>query len=171
MVMIKIREKRFRDGHRCDDLFSRRGLDKALERFISHLMWKDVQLVAHNVNTLMIRSTGMGTVDTTTFEGSLMDMRHLHQLAHVVFGLHTDIPTHRVFRDTELWDKIEAVRGPVERAKAILACSMGGVPQDVARSLVARDYKTEEVCMAYALHVEDPSVPMLDLLSWNHEEA
>ncbi len=56
------------------------------------------------------------------------------------------------------------------KARAILGC-MGGVPQDVARSLVARDYKTGEVCMAYALHVEDPSVPMLDLLAWNYEEA
>lgn len=168
--MIKVKEKRLRGGERCDDLEAKRGIDKALERLISHLMWKDAQLVAHNVNTLMIRSTGMGTVDTTVFEGSLMEMRHLHQLAHVIFGLETDIPTHRVFRDRQLWDKIEAVRGPVERAKAILGC-MGGIPDDVARSLVARDYKTEEVCTAYALHIEDPSVSMLDLLAWQYAEA
>lgn len=168
--MIKIKERRIRGGQLCDDLVSKKGLDKALERFISHLMWKDVQLVAHNVNILMIRSTGMDTVDTTTFDSSLMEMSHLHQLAHVIFGLQTDIPTHRVFRDRQLWEKIEAVRGPVERAKAILAC-MAGVPDDVARTLVANDYKTEEVCLAYALHVQDPSVSMLELLQWQYAEA
>ncbi len=169
--MIKIKEIRLRGGQRCDDLEARRGVDKALVRFISHLMWKDVHLVAHNVNVIMIRSTGMDTVDSTTFEGSLMEMRHLHQLAHVVFGLETDIPTHRVFRDRELWGRIDAMSGPIEnRAKAILGC-MGGIPDDVARSLVARDYKTEEVCTAYALYMEDPSVSMLDLLAWQYAEA
>lgn len=163
--MIKITERRYRGGQLCDDLVSKKDLDKALERFISHLMWKDTQLVAQSVNILMIRSTGMGTVDTTTFDASLMEMSHLHQLAHVIFGLETDIPTHRVFRDRQSWEKIEAVRGSVERAKAILAC-MAGVPDDVARTLVARDYKTEEVCLAYALHVQDPSVSMLELLQW-----
>lgn len=166
--MIKIKEIRLRGGQRCDDLEGRLDIAKTLERFIRHLGWKNAQLLAYNVNVIMIRSEGMNTIDTTTFDGSLMEMKHLHQLVHIIFGLQTQIPTHRVFRDRELVHRIDSMVGPQEnRAKAILAC-MAGVPDDVARTLVARDYKLEEVCMAYMLHVQDSSVSMLDLLAWQY---
>lgn len=169
--MIKYTENRLRGGQRCDDLSGKVSLDKALHRFILHLSWKDTQLVAQNANILMIRSSSMGTIDTTTFDASIAEMRHLHQLAHIVFGLETAIPTHRVFRDHGLVGRIDSMQGPAEnKAKAILAC-MAGVPDDIARALVARDYKLEEVCTAYALYVEDPSVSMLELLQWQYADA
>ncbi|MDQ5883397.1 MAG: hypothetical protein QG654_310 [Patescibacteria group bacterium] len=169
--MITYTEDRIRGGKPTDSLRDKTTLDKALVRFIQHLKWQDVELVGSSPRIITIKSSGMGAVDTTTFDGCILEVRHLHHLAQVIFGLKTEIPTHRVFRDRELWDRIDAMRGPTEnRAKAILAC-MAGVPDDIARTLVARDYKLEEVCIAYALHVEDSSISMLELLQWLYAEA
>ncbi|MEZ4211056.1 MAG: hypothetical protein R3B39_02060 [Candidatus Paceibacterota bacterium] len=169
--MITYTEDRIRGGKPTDTLCGKTTLDKALVRFIQHLNWQDVQLAGFTPRIITIKSSGMDTVDTTTLDGSILEMCHLHHLAQVIFGLETGVPTHRVFRDRELWIRIDAMRGPIEnRAKAILAC-MAGVPDDVARTLVARDYKLEEVCTAYMLHVQDPSVSMLELLQWQYAEA
>ena len=169
--MIQYTEDRIRGGKPTDSLRGRTTLDKALTRFIQHLGWQKVQLAGFTPCIISIKSSGMDTVDTTTFEGKILEMCHLHHLAQVIFGIETGVPIHRVFRDRELYSRIDAVQGPIEnRAKAILAC-MAGVPDDVARSLVARDYKLEEVCVAYALHLEDSSISMLELLQWQYAEA
>ncbi len=116
---------------------------------------------------------GHGRYLLTTFTSEGYDRKNefeqILQLIQAMLGSGMDdISTHGNLRDPKVWDKIQGLKGE-NKIRAILAC-MGGVPWDIATTMVARDYETDDVIRAYALHDSDPSVSMHELMAWNYQE-
>lgn len=133
---------------------------------VCHLQWSGTTVSDYNFNeyySIVLRTVN-GAVDT--YNRFCADSQEEILPFFQLFGLVTGqkLPGVDLGLDQSLFDMLRDVEDGQPRAKRAILC-LGGVDP------AGKVYTFNELCEAYALHVEDPSVPMLELLAWQYKEA
>lgn len=143
-----------------------KSLSEALtDLCVCHLQWSGTIVSDYDFNeyySIVLRTSGAVDTYNRFYADSQEEILPFFQLVELVTG--KKFPGVDLKLDQSLFDKLGDVEEGHPRAKRAILC-LGGVKP------AGKIYTFKELCLAYAMYVEDPRVSMLEWLQMTPTEA